>query len=195
MTKDTAPATGEDELPPFECNLVTEKDWPLPLYFGDTPTARISNWLVGSPHTAYSTSEIAKFTKQSRQTTAKAIKTMIRFKILKVLKKGKTTEYQWDGMSPAAQGLKAFLRTLIDTIVEEQIEYGKTHKPMPIYEGTEIELRLMLRGEHKNIPDNHQFVLIDPERICNCGHTEQAHDSYHKICGVPDCTCKDYIKT
>lgn len=162
MTKTTGRAKGEEELPPFEFKEVTEKDWPLCMYFGDTPTARTSNWFMAMPFYSYTVSDVSKHTKLSRQTAAKAIKTLVRFNVLKVLKKGKTTEYQWDEGSKTSQGLRAFLSTLIDTIVEEQLEYAKTHAPPPVYYGTETDLRLLLRGELK-IPDGHEFKLKKPE--------------------------------
>ena len=164
MTKTTDPAKGEEELPPFEFKEVTEKDWPLCLYFGDTPTARTSNWFMAMPFYSYTVSDVSKHTKLSRQTAAKSIKVLVRFKLLKVLKKGKTTEYQWDEGSRTSQGLRSFLRTLIDTIVEEQLEYAKTHAPPPEFEVTEHDMRLILRGDYKGkLPEGHLIKIKKPE--------------------------------
>lgn len=164
MTKITDPAKGEDELPPFEFKRTTQKDAPLCLLFGDTPVSRVANFFISLPFFSYNISKVAELNEISRQTASKSIKTLLRFRMIKEVKKGKTKEYQWDTDSEQAKGLQKMLSSVIDILVDEQLEYAKTHAPPPEFEVTEHDMRLILRGDYKGkLPEGHLIKIKKPE--------------------------------
>ena len=164
MPKTTDPTKSEDELPPTEFKLMEKKDVPLCVLFGDTPVSRVANFFIGLPFFSYNISKVAELNEISRQTASKSIKTLLRFRMIKEVKNGKVMEYQWDTDSKQAKGMQTLLSSVIEVIVDEQLEYIKTHAPPPVFEVTEHDMRLILRGDYKGkLPEGHLLKIKRPE--------------------------------
>jgi len=106
-----------------------QKPHPLIEIFGQTPDIDIVIFLMVHGFDDYSQKEIAKYTGLARQTIAKRLPVLIRYKLAKVKRTiGHSSMYQFNASSKQAEALVNMHNSLVNIIVEEEKAIMKAKK-------------------------------------------------------------------